>query len=34
MFYPIVFVNDELVAEGIPRLKPIYQALEKHGIPA
>jgi len=32
MFYPIVFVNDELVAEGIPRLKPIYHALERHGI--
>lgn len=32
MFYPIVFVNDEMVAEGIPRLKTIYQALHKHGI--
>ncbi|WP_174614136.1 YuzD family protein [Virgibacillus ihumii] len=32
LFYPIVFVNDELVAEGIPRLKPIYKELDKHGI--
>src|SRR5699024_12009797 len=28
MFYPIVFVNDEMVAEGIPRLKTIYQSLK------
>src|SRR5699024_385854 len=34
MFYPIVFVNNELVAEGIPRLKTIYQELEKHGVTA
>lgn len=33
LFYPIVFVNDELVAEGIPRLKTIYQALDKHEVP-
>ncbi|WP_077327745.1 YuzD family protein [Virgibacillus siamensis] len=32
LFYPIVFVNDELVAEGIPRLKSIYRELDKHGI--
>lgn len=32
LFYPIVFVDDELVAEGIPRLKTIYQELDKHGI--
>ncbi|WP_067725716.1 YuzD family protein [Oceanobacillus damuensis] len=32
LFYPIVFVNDELVAEGIPRLKTIYQSLDRHGI--
>lgn len=32
MLYPIVFVNDELVAEGNPRLKSIYQALDKHGL--
>ncbi|WP_087972713.1 YuzD family protein [Oceanobacillus rekensis] len=32
LFYPIVFVNDEMVAEGIPRLKTIYQSLDKYGI--
>ena len=32
LFYPIVFVNDEMVAEGIPRLKTIYQSLDKHDI--
>lgn len=32
LFYPVVLINDELVAEGIPRLKPIYKALEKHGV--
>ncbi|MFD2045162.1 YuzD family protein [Ornithinibacillus salinisoli] len=32
LFYPIVFVNDDMVAEGIPRLKTIYQALDKHEI--
>ena len=31
LFYPIVFVNEELVAEGIPRLKTIYQSLDKNG---
>lgn len=34
MFYPIVFVNEDMVAEGIPRLKTIYQALERHGVSA
>lgn len=33
LFYPIVFVNDELVAEGIPRLKTIYWELDKHEVP-
>ncbi|HLR75587.1 MAG TPA: YuzD family protein [Virgibacillus sp.] len=32
LFYPVVLVNDELVAEGIPRLKTIYKALDKHGV--
>ncbi|GAA0588512.1 YuzD family protein [Virgibacillus siamensis] len=32
LFYPIVLVNEELVAEGIPRLKTIYKELDKHGI--
>lgn len=29
LFYPIVFVNDEMVAEGIPRLKTIYKELDQ-----
>lgn len=33
LFYPIVFVNDEMVAEGIPRLKTIYQTLDKYELP-
>ncbi|MFC4558638.1 YuzD family protein [Virgibacillus kekensis] len=32
LFYPIVFVNDVMVAEGIPRLKTIYSELDKHGV--
>lgn len=32
LFYPIVFVNDKMVGEGIPRLKTIYQALDEHEI--
>lgn len=32
LFYPIVLVNDEIVAEGIPRLKQIYQALDKYEV--
>src|SRR5690625_4358046 len=32
LFYPVVLVNDELVAEGVPRLKTIYQALDKNGV--
>ncbi|MBC5638210.1 YuzD family protein [Ornithinibacillus sp. BX22] len=29
LFYPIVFVNNQMVAEGIPRLKTIYEALDQ-----
>lgn len=32
LFYPIVFVNDDLVAEGIPRLKPIYNKIKENGL--
>jgi len=32
LFYPIVFVNDEMVAEGIPRLKTIYNELDQHNV--
>lgn len=31
LFYPLVLVNDEIAAEGIPRLKTIYRELDKHG---
>ncbi|SFD94245.1 Disulfide oxidoreductase YuzD [Lentibacillus persicus] len=30
-FYPLVLVNEEIVAEGIPRLKTIYNELDKNG---
>jgi disulfide oxidoreductase YuzD len=32
LFYPIVFVDDDLVAEGIPRLKTIYEALDQRDV--
>lgn len=32
LLYPLVCINGEIIAEGIPRLKPIYQELEKNGI--
>ncbi|WP_188206585.1 YuzD family protein [Alkalibacillus aidingensis] len=32
MFYPVVLVEDEIVGEGNPRLKTVYNALEKRGI--
>ncbi|MFC3041400.1 YuzD family protein [Virgibacillus xinjiangensis] len=31
-FYPLVMVNDKIVAEGVPRLKPIYRELDQQGI--
>ncbi|MGP4076634.1 YuzD family protein [Halobacillus sp. K22] len=34
LFYPLVLVEDEIVGEGNPRLKSIYQALESRGIEA
>ena len=33
LFYPLVLVNDKVVAEGIPRLKPIYRELDKNNLP-
>jgi disulfide oxidoreductase YuzD len=33
LFYPIVMVNDEMIAEGIPRLKVIYEALNSNQVP-
>ncbi|WP_108721250.1 DUF1462 family protein [Virgibacillus indicus] len=32
LFYPIVFVNEEIEEEGIPQLKTIYQDLDKNGV--
>ncbi|MDC3412368.1 YuzD family protein [Aquibacillus sp. 3ASR75-11] len=32
LFYPVVLVNDTIVAEGNPRLKKIYEALEQNGV--
>ncbi|WP_042222697.1 YuzD family protein [Oceanobacillus manasiensis] len=32
LFYPIVMVDEKIVAEGIPKLKTIYQELDQHGI--
>ncbi|MCT1904541.1 YuzD family protein [Oceanobacillus sojae] len=32
LFYPIIWVNDKMVAEGIPTLKPIYQVLNQLGL--
>jgi len=33
MFYPLVLMNDEIVAEGIPHLKAIFREIEARGIP-
>ena len=30
-FYPLVLINDEVVAEGYVQLKPVFHALEKLG---
>lgn len=31
MFYPVVVINNQVVAEGNPRLKSIFLELEKYG---
>lgn len=31
LFYPVVLVEDEIVAEGNPSLKAIYAEMEKYG---
>ena len=31
MFYPVVVINEKVVAEGSPRLKVIYAEMEKYG---
>ncbi|MGX9135716.1 YuzD family protein [Rummeliibacillus sp. JY-2-4R] len=30
-FYPLVLINGEVVGEGYIQLKPVFQALERHG---
>src|SRR5699024_5570544 len=32
LFYPIVFVNYEMVGKGIPKMKTIFQEVDKRGI--
>lgn len=34
LFYPLVLVEGEIAGEGDPRLKSVYQHLEKHGLSA
>ncbi|WP_407676489.1 YuzD family protein [Perspicuibacillus lycopersici] len=34
MFYPVVLIEDQIVAEGNPRLKTIYVEMEKYGYQA
>lgn len=33
MFYPLVLMNGEIVAEGIPHLKAIFKEVEARGVP-
>src|SRR5690625_1195443 len=33
MFYPLVMMNDDIVAEGIPHLKAIFKEVDNRGIP-
>lgn len=33
LLYPIIFVNDDMVAEGITRLKTVYNALDEAEVP-
>lgn len=30
-FYPLVIIDDEVIGEGYIQLKPVFNALEKHG---
>ncbi|MFC5591326.1 YuzD family protein [Sporosarcina soli] len=30
-FYPLVMIEDEMIGEGYIQLKPVFNALEKHG---
>lgn len=31
MFYPVVLIGEEIVGEGNPKLKTIFQEMEKYG---
>lgn len=31
LFYPVVFIGNKIIAEGNPRLKTIYDEMEKYG---
>lgn len=33
MFYPLVLMNGEIVAEGIPHLKAIFREIDERGVP-
>lgn len=30
-FYPLVIIDDEVIGEGYIQLKPVFNALERHG---
>ena len=32
LFYPLIMLNDEIIAEGIPHLKRIFKELEVEGV--
>jgi disulfide oxidoreductase YuzD len=31
LFYPVVVIGEEIIAEGNPRLKDIYKVMERYG---
>ncbi len=33
MFYPLVMMDDDIVAEGIPYLKKIFKEVDERGVP-
>ncbi|MCZ2260456.1 YuzD family protein [Sporosarcina sp. G11-34] len=33
-FYPLVLINEDMIGEGHIQLKPVFNALEKHGFVA
>lgn len=30
LFYPLILLNDQIIAEGIPHLKAIYRAIDEY----